>query len=151
MRIIFPTLIVLAATACAPTATEPELKLLGESSTDCVNDEEWSFAIRRGAVMYEENCDFCHQDDGAGQAGKVPRLVGNQTLLTDPDRAIRLILTTKADPRPNHGMAIKDFVAIFEDLGEADVADVLTYARASWGNCADRVSVEQVKAVAAQM
>lgn len=153
MRIVFPTLLALAVVACA-TTTAPdtdELELRGEASSSCIDNRDWAATVNRGEFVYQDNCDYCHQDNGAGKPGEVPALVGNESLLTNPERAINLILVTKGKARPKHGMAVDDLVAIFDDLTAADIADVLTYARASWGNCAGPVSESDVKAVAAKM
>lgn len=152
MRIVVPALLALAVAACTTTAPDIEdVKLRGEASASCIDDRNWAFAVNRGEVVYQDNCDYCHQDNGAGQPGEVPALAGNDSLLTDPGRAIGLILVTKEQARPMHGMAVDDLVAIFDDLTLADIADVLTYARASWGNCAGPVSESDVEAVAAKM
>lgn len=149
MRNIFCAIMaVTAVSACTTAPEEPEVDLRGEASASCIDNRDWAYSVNRGEVVYQENCDYCHRDDGRGQPGKVPALVGNDSLLADPARGIRLILITKADPKPMHGMAVEDLVAIFEDLSLANIADVLTYARASWGNCASRVSESDVEAIA---
>lgn len=153
MRLIPLTLLAMAIAACGTTPPEepPDLKLRGEASTSCVDNRTWAFAVNRGAVVYEENCDYCHRDDGFGQPGKVPRLAGSESVKGDPERGIGLILVTRKHASPKHGMAVDDLVAIFSDLDTADIADVMTYVRASWGNCAGPVSESDVEAVAAKM
>ena len=48
-------------------------------------------------------------------------------------------------------MAVDDLVAIFDDLTTANMADVLTYVRASWGNCAPAISAGEVETIISGM
>ena len=103
MRLIVPTLLALTTMACTTAAPpEVEVDLRGAASTSCIDNKEWAYAVNRGAVVYEENCDYCHQDDGSGQPGQVPKLAGNDALLADPGRGIQLILVTKSQREPMH-------------------------------------------------
>lgn len=152
MRFFILALVVAAVGCTTTTAPEPEeVNLRGEASESCIDNNDWAYAVNRGEVVYRENCDYCHQDNGKGQSGKVPSLAGNKSLMADPARGIRLITSMKAHAKPKGEMAADGMVAIFDDLSNQDIADVLSYVRASWGNCADPVSVDQVKAVAVKM
>jgi mono/diheme cytochrome c family protein len=69
-------------------------------------------AMARGAALYGEHCAACHGDDGNG--GYAP--------------------VTAANRRP-YGMP-----PFFGKLDNNDVAAVLTFVRASWGNAGEPVS-----------
>ena len=98
-----------------------------------------------GAKLYEAQCASCHQDDGKGMPPGYPPLAGNRALTTQSAvNAIRLVLNggfapgTKGNPRP-YGMP--PFGPVMDD---AEVAAVVTYLRASWGNDAPAVSALEV-------
>ena len=98
-----------------------------------------------GAKLYEAQCASCHQADGKGVPPGYPPLAGNRALTTDSAvNAIRLVLNggfapgTSGNPRP-YGMP--PFGPVMDD---AEVAAVVTYLRASWGNDAPAVSALEV-------
>ena len=93
-----------------------------------------------GAKLYEAQCASCHQADGKGVPPGYPPLAGNRALTTQSAvNAIRLVLNggfapgTTGNPRP-YGMP--PFGPVMDD---AEVAAVVTYLRASWGNDAPAV------------
>ncbi|MDQ2821444.1 MAG: cytochrome c [Pseudomonadota bacterium] len=104
-----------------------------------------SDAMTAGAAIYRQHCIACHGSDGRGFATAYPPLAGNRTLTTtQPVNAIRIVLQggfppgTAGNPRP-YGMP--PFAHVLDD---AEVAQVLTYVRSSWGNRGGEVSAAQV-------
>ena len=100
--------------------------------------------MQAGAKLYGQHCATCHGERGEGK-GPYPALAGNRALaLNEPVNAIRVVLNggfppgTAGNPRP-YGMP--PFSHLLED---AQVADLVTYLRASWGNAASPVSAAQV-------
>lgn len=94
-----------------------------------------SIALKRGAAIYEKHCLECHGKQGQGQARAYPALAGNWRV--NAANTNNLVLTllnggfapaTAGNPRP-FGMP-----GFLLTLNDADVAAVLTYIRASWGN-----------------
>ncbi|MDA7414982.1 cytochrome c [Xenophilus arseniciresistens] len=89
----------------------------------------------RGERIYAQQCAWCHGAQGQGQSGAFPPLAGNRALNMAGTRNLVQMLrqggylpATAGNPRP-HGMP--PFGHALED---ADIADVLTYVRGSWGN-----------------
>lgn len=89
----------------------------------------------RGERIYAQQCAWCHGAQGEGQAGAFPPLAGNRALNMDSTRNLVQMLrqggylpATAGNPRP-HGMP--PFGHVLED---AEIADVLSYVRGSWGN-----------------
>ncbi|MFC5459128.1 c-type cytochrome [Massilia niabensis] len=100
--------------------------------------------MQAGARLYGQHCATCHGERGEGK-GPYPALAGNRALtLGEPVNAIRVVLNggfppgTGGNPRP-YGMP--PFGHVLED---AQVADLVTFLRASWGNRAAPVSAAQV-------
>lgn len=100
--------------------------------------------MEAGARLYARHCAACHGERGEGK-GPYPLLAGNRALrLDEPVNAIRVVLNggfppgTAGNPRP-YGMPPFSHV-----LDDAQVANLVTYLRASWGNAAAPVSAAQV-------
>jgi len=106
--------------------------------------------MKLGGRLYGQHCADCHGKDGRGAAAgdggpAYPALAGNRTLqLANPVNAIRIVLnggfapSTAGNPRP-YGMPPYSPV-----LNDAEVAAVVSYARASWGNAARMVTPAEV-------
>jgi len=101
--------------------------------------------LAAGAKLYEHHCADCHGADGRGQPLAYPPLAGNRALTTqEPANAIRIVLNggfapgTAGNPRP-YGMP--PFGPVLDD---AEVAQVVTYLRNSWGNRAPAVAAHEV-------
>ena len=108
--------------------------------------------IAEGQKIYAAVCFACHQPTGAGLPNMFPPLGGSDWVnAPKPDRIIRAVLhgltgpitikgapfTTPAPLMPPQGAALSD----------AQIGWVLTYVRNSFGNKADAVTTEQVKAI----
>ncbi|MEZ3499853.1 cytochrome c [Pantoea sp. KPR_PJ] len=99
-----------------------------------------------GSRLYMDNCSGCHRLDGKGYAKTFPSLAGNSAVLSDdPSSVISIILRggKMAVTRDAvTGLAMPDFAW---RLSDADVADLATFIRNSWGNKAPAVKAEEVK------
>jgi mono/diheme cytochrome c family protein len=103
-------------------------------------------AMRRGAAIYSDACASCHLEDGVGQPRYFPPLGHNAMLQqADPTGLEHLILaggrigTSPSRPSP---LSMPSFAW---KLNDAEIADVATYLRNSWGNQAASVSVSDVR------
>jgi cytochrome c553 len=102
--------------------------------------------LERGASVYGEHCAQCHGDQGQGAFPAYPALAGNPSV-TSPvaANAIKAVLhggyppATAPNPRP-YGMP--PYVG---KLSDQDIAAVLSYIRASWGNDAAAVSTLDIE------
>lgn len=88
-----------------------------------------------GKRLYKDHCASCHGDDGKGKSEDFPALAGNRTVtMANPTNLISLILkggfapATSGNPRP-HGMP-----PFYHLLTDADIANVASFVRSSWGN-----------------
>ncbi|MBL8386427.1 MAG: cytochrome c [Burkholderiales bacterium] len=104
-----------------------------------------SAVLDAGARLYDRHCADCHGADGRGAPPAYPPLAGNGALtLPDAANAIRLVLHggfppgTAGNPRP-FGMPPYRL-----QLGDAEVAAVVSYVRNAWGNRAGLVSAAEV-------
>jgi mono/diheme cytochrome c family protein len=109
--------------------------------------------LAQGRLLYEKNCGICHGNDGLGKPGQFPPLAGSEwvnakgfkRLAAIPLDGLNGTITVKGQPMNfSSGMA-----AIGAQLSDSDLAAVLTYIRASWGNQAEAVTADDVKAARA--
>lgn len=96
---------------------------------------------QQGERLYEKHCADCHGPQGQGQAGAYPALAGNHAVNQRlPNNLIHSLLeggfgpATHAHPRP-YGMP-----PFMLQLGDADMAALLSFIRSAWGNHGATVS-----------
>lgn len=89
--------------------------------------------------LYEDNCSACHQVTGKGIKGAFPALTASPLVNGPAAPLVTTVLNGRA------GMpAFKD------DLSDADLAGIITYVRASWGNKGTPVSAADVASIRAR-
>jgi cytochrome c6 len=86
-----------------------------------------------GKALFQKNCAACHQANGKGIPGAFPALAGNALLEGAAADAATVLLKGRG--------GMPDFSA---SLSDADIAQVLSYARSSWGNKAGAVADTEV-------
>ena len=101
--------------------------------------------MRLGAQVYEQQCAQCHGAAGEGQPGTFPALAGNRAVTLEPSiNVVQAVLhggylpATAGNPRP---LGMPPFTHV---LSDAEVAAVLSFVRASWGNQATPVTAMEV-------
>jgi mono/diheme cytochrome c family protein len=103
-------------------------------------------AMRRGAAIYSDACASCHLENGVGQPRYFPPL-GHDAMLQQADATglEHLVLAGgrigPTAPRPSP-LTMPSFAW---KLSDAEIADVATYIRNSWGNRAAPVSAGAVR------
>ena len=102
----------------------------------------------QGADIYKNNCADCHGENGQGRAGVYPALAGNRALLMDkPNNAVLSVLYGGFAPSTQGNAQPFGMPPFMLELSNAQIAQVLTYARSAWGNQAAAISELQVQAV----
>ncbi|MES2898741.1 MAG: cytochrome c [Pseudomonadota bacterium] len=101
--------------------------------------------MEQGKQVYEKQCLECHGSDGKGLPPHYPPLAGNRALtMAEAVNPIRIVLNggfapgTAGNPRP-YSMPPYSHL-----LNDTEVAAVVTYLRASWGNKAPPVTPSDV-------
>jgi mono/diheme cytochrome c family protein len=101
--------------------------------------------VAHGKKLYETHCVDCHGADGKGLAPAYPPLAGNRAITMENSvNAVRIVLNggfapgTAGNPRP-YGMPPYSHL-----MNDEEVAAVVTYVRASWGNGAPPVGAGEV-------
>jgi cytochrome c6 len=86
-----------------------------------------------GKALFMKNCAACHQASGKGIPGAFPALAGSKFVTGDHAEVAAVLLKGRG--------GMPDFS---ENISDADMAAILTYVRASWGNRADALTGDEV-------
>jgi mono/diheme cytochrome c family protein len=101
--------------------------------------------LESGQKLYAKHCARCHGDNGEGRMPAALPLAGNRAVtMSNATNTIRIALYggyppgTASNPRP---FGMPPFATA---LSNVEIAEVLTYVRAAWGNQADEVTANDV-------
>jgi len=92
-----------------------------------LRNKEWTLEelMARGEKVYGTSCASCHMPDGNGLPPAFPALRGSAIVTQDMPRHIDIVL---------NGVPGTAMQAFRDQLGEIDLAAVITYERNAWGN-----------------
>lgn len=100
-----------------------------------------------GEAIYRDNCSACHGGDGAGSGVLFPALAGNSIVAQgNPETLARLVLAGSQAVHTADAPTTPAMPSLAWRLKDQQIADVLTYVRASWGNSAPEISSDDVAA-----
>lgn len=128
------------APAAAPAAPASASNVFVKAS-----DEQ----MKRGAAVYARTCIACHQPTGLGLPPVFPPLANAPIVAGNPELPVKFILQGLMGPITVNGMTYNSMMPPVAGVSDADIADVLTYVRQSFGNQANAVTADQVKAIRA--
>jgi mono/diheme cytochrome c family protein len=101
-----------------------------------------------GRAAYLANCSACHQREGGGLKGAFPPLAGADWLREQPtERSIAVVLRGLSGPLTVNGVSYNSMMPPMAHLSDRDVAAILTYVYASWGNDGRVVTADMVATV----
>ncbi len=102
--------------------------------------------IAKGKEVYTKTCMACHQESGAGLPNAFPPLAGSDFLNADVNRAIGVVLHGKTGEITVNGNKFNSAMPA-QTLNDDEVASVLSYVYASWGNKKQDITPEMVAAI----
>ncbi len=98
-----------------------------------------------GGHLYETRCASCHGQDGKGQAPWIPPLAGaTSALIAAPDSAINITLNGSLRVVTAGVPDAYRMPALREQLSDAEIAQVLSFVRTTWGNRGGEVEQQAV-------
>jgi mono/diheme cytochrome c family protein len=87
-----------------------------------------------GAATYARQCSACHQAHGGGLPGTFPPLAGNSDLYIDRRFPVYVLLNGLEGEIAVKGQNYNGVMPPFDHLSNAEIAAVIGYVRAAWGN-----------------
>lgn len=98
-----------------------------------------------GEKVYTANCSACHGANGTGTPGAFPPLAGNPMVTGSADKVIAAVKSGLTGTMTVNGKTYNGAMPAWKGkLSDAQIADVITYIRSSWGNAAGAVTEAQV-------
>jgi thiosulfate dehydrogenase len=105
----------------------------------------------RGGVLYGQLCAGCHQPDGAGVQEAFPPLKQNPAIASpDPSNLTRIALGGASTPETAARPSALTMPG-FAQLSDQEIAEVLSFVRASWGHRARPVAASEVRKARAHL
>jgi mono/diheme cytochrome c family protein len=124
-----------------PSAVQPVSKTLAPYTPPAI-----------GAAVYASFCAECHRPQGEGVQNAFPKLAGNPSVISeDTTSLIRLLVEGGNSPATKSGPPHQTMPAFTGVLTDVQIAQVLTYIRASWGNDARPVTANDVTALRSKL
>ena len=87
-----------------------------------------------GKQLFTAHCAACHQAGGTGVAGVFPPLDGSEWVTGDPRVLANILLHGVQGELAVKGAVYQGSMPAFGRLGDAELAALATYVRASWSN-----------------
>ncbi len=98
----------------------------------------------KGAEVYKQVCQACHQANGEGLPNAFPPLAKSDYLLADKVRTIKQVLKGSSGEITVNNQKFNGAMPP-QNLTDEQVADVLNYVFHSWGNNGEVVTADEVK------
>ena len=109
--------------------------------------------LAHGKLRYDQVCGLCHGLNGEGKPGQAPPLADSEWVNTKGfERLVHIPLEGLGGQLTVKGQTWSlSMPAMGASMSDADLADVLTYIRNSWGNKGSAVTADDVKAIRAKI
>ncbi|MFK7924719.1 MAG: cytochrome c [Bacteroidia bacterium] len=118
-----------------------------EAATPKIN----AAVMAQGGAVYKQYCIACHMENGQGAAGIYPPLIDTEYVLGDKEALILIALNGfNGEELIVNGETYNGIMTPHDFLSDAELSNVLTYVRNSWGNEASKVTKEEVEAARAK-
>lgn len=149
IRSIFILLSILTVFACGGKKQSES----GETSTPAVEEtaEKTKDPMENhpGKMLFRQHCGACHQMDGSGVPGMYPPLIESEYINGEVKWLVNAIVNGLEGPITVKGVEYDNLMPQMAYLEDQEIADILTYVRASFGNNSGEVTAEQVKEIRA--
>lgn len=108
---------------------------------------EQTLRVRDGKVVYAEKCASCHGPNGEGRANMTVSFQGNEWTTGGSGRLVRILLNGMEGKRrlDENAPYLSAKKAPMRQMGDEEIADVLSFIRYEWGNKAEMVRAEDIK------
>lgn len=122
------------------------------SLSDLVGDRPAAASARiDGGAIFTSLCAACHQATGQGLPGVFPPLAGSEWVAGKPDTVVAILLHGINGQIEVKGKTYQGAMPAFgTQLGDAEIAAVLTHIRSQWGNAAAPITTDTVTAARAR-
>lgn len=120
-----------------------------EGNHCAVVKSSYRLSMDSGKVVYSRECISCHQADGKGEINKIPSLNG-KFVSGDKNQLIQILIHEHASSTEKKLNEPSYVIPQNPVMSDAEIANVLTYIRNSFGNKANAVKISEVKTLRSQ-
>jgi len=99
-----------------------------------------------GQQVFNVNCVACHQTTGKGLPGVFPPLDGSEWVNGDPRVLANIVLHGVTGEISVAGQTYKGAMPTFGQLGDAELAAVLSHVRSAWSNKSAAIKADLIAA-----
>ena len=89
---------------------------------------------KQGKLLYEANCQNCHQADGQALAGLIPPLAGSDYLIINKDKLACIIRNGLDGEIIVNGVSYNQPMPANTLLTEIQISNIINYINNEWGN-----------------
>lgn len=125
------------------TGTQPAMRGTGPAA----KTQPMNLATHPGRSVYERYCAVCHMDNGSGAGRMNPALQGSTVVKGSSEILIRTVLEGPEKALPSDRPQYANRMPAFPHLTNEEIAHVLTYVRAAFGENSAPISREEVARV----
>ena len=111
----------------------------------CSDESISQKTMENGKKIYNTYCLSCHMEDAMGVPRLNPPLAGSELLLKEKTKPIRIVLRGSEELKGGTDSEYKNTMMALPSLSDQEIADVLNYARNSFGNKAPKINESDVK------
>jgi mono/diheme cytochrome c family protein len=104
-----------------------------------------------GQRLYGKHCLSCHQADGGGVPNMQPPIAGGTWVKGDAQALALFVMTGGFDSAARKDSAVGNVMPPFRQLGDEDLAAILSYIREKFGGGAPAVTAAEVAAARAKL
>ena len=104
-----------------------------------------------GQRLYGRHCLSCHQADGGGVPNLQPPIAGSTWVKGEPQALALFVMTGGFDSASRKDGAVDNVMPEFRQLSDQDLAEILSYIRAKFGDGASPVTAAEVAAARATL
>ena len=134
-----------------PSAMPQPAFLYEKSGEVAKGDTKGGKKLLEGSVLYNVNCQSCHQQNGEGLKGAFPPLKGSKVVLNDNVELFVDIIMNGYSGREKEGYGVMPAVGTNNKLKAEEVTAIMNHERSSWGNDAKKVTVEEIQKLMAKV
>lgn len=123
------TLIIALFAACSDNGEDDsDQNLTNIQSSDSLAQIIQPEELVRGKIIYTNNCQTCHQEDGKGVEGAFPALIEKKA-------DINAIV---------NGVEGSSMIAFKDELTDQELADIINFINNSWEKSFGRTTIEEI-------
>jgi mono/diheme cytochrome c family protein len=120
------------------------LSVAGLAAADAIAADKPPDTRPAGQRLYGAHCLSCHQADGGGVPNMQPAIAGGTWVQGDARALALFVMTGGFDSAARKESDVGNVMPPFRQLGDGELAEILTYIRQKFGNGASPVSEAEV-------